>query len=488
MVDLSSAEKMKNSNIISILKTFTPDEWKDFKRFVRSPYFNTSRPVIDFVTALSAAISSKKSDAMLEKTELFKNCYSSREYDDMLMRKLISLTNKLIEEFLAVNRTINDPLELKQKYLNEIGERNVFTGYEKHIKQAEKIYLSSETNQQLYLNKFLFDSIASQLASYDDITLFEPHKPQVKSLLNFFAFSYARLINYDLIRTAITGIGLEHPGWNMVEELYANGYFKENKAIEIFISISGLFTKWDDEESSLTILNKINEFEFEKYLSTEDRRFAYFYITQYLIIKRKKGFDIPGSKEIKWKYYKKYIELAMEAKDGLGWTMFHSAVNGGIANNDIIWVKQFVKQLRGKIILEDKDAFLATVDARILIAENNFTGGLEILSKTNPETSVIKDDVKMYTAICLYELDMFEEILNILHSYKKFLHNSAGNYPKLEYSESLKFIRGVDLLMKFRYGDSDEKKLGIKKQLWELIDSKIVKKAWIIQKLDELEK
>ena len=45
---------MVNTKLVEILKTFSKDEFKEFEKFIRSPYFNKGRNLVPFYKALKS--------------------------------------------------------------------------------------------------------------------------------------------------------------------------------------------------------------------------------------------------------------------------------------------------------------------------------------------------------------------------------------------------------------------------------------------------
>jgi len=60
---------MDNNKLIQLLQTFTKKEWRDFSKFVESPYFNTDRQCGQLLDVLKKELS-RESNSMLSRERL----------------------------------------------------------------------------------------------------------------------------------------------------------------------------------------------------------------------------------------------------------------------------------------------------------------------------------------------------------------------------------------------------------------------------------
>src|SRR5882672_4253042 len=93
---------MDNSRLISIIKSFSAKEMREYFELVQSPYFNKNQNVIALVSYLKKchpAFSSVK----IEKKKIYSFIFPRVKYDDARVRNLSSLALNLAEEYLAQN-------------------------------------------------------------------------------------------------------------------------------------------------------------------------------------------------------------------------------------------------------------------------------------------------------------------------------------------------------------------------------------------------
>lgn len=475
---------MQSVNLIKIFKTFKKTEIKNFRKFIKSPFFNTSAATSQlFLLLLDDGFKYRNNEP--DKHKLFALIYNNKKYSDAVMRKLFSNLNKLCEDYLAVIRTVNNKYEMKRKLLFELRDRNTAGNYRQQIKSADKWLVGRQMNDELYLEKFYIDGVYSLLESYENNYSGNSNRQQVKSLLNFFGISYAKIASINFILRVIFNTEIKNPLWSELEKLKLTGWFDTEKSVAVFIDIARLFTLPLNEAKEL--LDKIDKFDFEAHLHIDDRSLAYYIITQFLIVISKKD-NLPEYAEMKWKYIKKHVEIIVTSGNTYGTDFFISVITNGLARKDIEWVKQFKEKMSKNLISNDKEAFLKCIDARILRAENKFSQSLDVLAKITPKTKMVKDDVRVLTIINLFELKRYEDIYVILNTYRKFLKYSEEKISKIDYDLDLGFIKATDLLLKFMFSSSEPEKEKIEFSLSRLFEKRFLQRVWIMEKFNILRK
>ena len=92
---------MENSNLLYLLRTFSPSEWKAFDKYLRSPYLNSNKRLLPFYAYLKKyhpAFEHKQ----LAKPVIFAALFPEKEnFDDKLLRAAMSDLHKATLRFLA---------------------------------------------------------------------------------------------------------------------------------------------------------------------------------------------------------------------------------------------------------------------------------------------------------------------------------------------------------------------------------------------------
>lgn len=474
---------MKDSNLIKVLKSFSKQEWKEFQKFLRSPYYNTNPQIIKLAEILQKIIISGSYEK-LDKSLFFNLIYPGKTYSDPLMRKLISLLNKLTEDFISAEKLKSNSILSKRIYIEEMDERNLSSGYLKSVDYMRKWISKEKMNEEMYFEAFQAEYKYSQILTLSRLEKMIQHKQVISKLINFFSYSYFKITAYNLLRENITNEKFDHYLLNELILLLEKDPFKNEIPVQIFKEIVKLYISGDSER--IEQFNKVNSLDFEKFLTADDAGYAYFYIQQFLIIQNQKGTPIPDYKAHKWNYYKKYFELLNQQSGGIGETTFGNIINAAIANDETDWVERFIKKHKESLISDDSQTFWQTAYARIKFAKKDFNGALSILSKSFPKTAFMKDLVKVYTLMSLYELERFDEVFNHVQTYRKFVNNSAERLSEPFVKETLDFIKTFELILKAKFTDDPLKLENIKDKLSKNFKKRIMFQNWLENKYKEI--
>ncbi len=110
---------MNNHKLIQILDTFNKKEWREFSKFVESPYFNTDKHCIRLFQILKKEFA-KKSDFQLSRTRLEKLFSKDNPTDASLLNVKLSLLTRLVEQFFRQQGLEENPLLSKDFLLKRV--------------------------------------------------------------------------------------------------------------------------------------------------------------------------------------------------------------------------------------------------------------------------------------------------------------------------------------------------------------------------------
>lgn len=129
---------MEKSKVIKIFKTFSGEEFKSFKDFVRSPFHNKNKNVIRLFDILKKQYPDFKSGT-IAKEKIFSKLFPGKKYNDVVIRILISDLLKLSESFLSYTEFQKSHLTSLKFLLNELKERNLDSLYVSNLITAENL-------------------------------------------------------------------------------------------------------------------------------------------------------------------------------------------------------------------------------------------------------------------------------------------------------------------------------------------------------------
>jgi hypothetical protein len=113
---------LKNSSIIEVLMSLDKKEWKDFGKWLSSPYFNQRQDVLDLFQYLSVP-KHLADEKFLDKERIYKKLFPKTPYDDAKFRQTTHFLLKQLETFMAFNEIKDDPHTLPLAFLKALRKR-----------------------------------------------------------------------------------------------------------------------------------------------------------------------------------------------------------------------------------------------------------------------------------------------------------------------------------------------------------------------------
>ena len=92
---------MQKSNLIFYLKQFSKRDWREFRKFIHSPFFNQRKDVILLFEYLRDAMRKIKPE-LLHRQLVFKAVFKNQNFDEKLLRHTTSFLLKNLKKYLHI--------------------------------------------------------------------------------------------------------------------------------------------------------------------------------------------------------------------------------------------------------------------------------------------------------------------------------------------------------------------------------------------------
>lgn len=144
---------MDNNKLIQLLQTFTKKEWRDFSKFVESPYFNTDRQCGQLLDVLKKELS-RDSNYMLSRERLERQFQKVVGKGNAQLNAKLSNLTRLAERFLAIEKFEAKPLSFKHLLLRSLFKRGLGNHFERVHKKDIQLQKSPEkVSMEFYKDK-----------------------------------------------------------------------------------------------------------------------------------------------------------------------------------------------------------------------------------------------------------------------------------------------------------------------------------------------
>ncbi len=128
---------MKNSSLIEILRTFTPEENLRFDAFVSSAYFNKKSAVTKLWSEVKHYYP-KYDSPELDREKVYEKIFPGNKYNYGTYKNLVFDLTKLAEKFLAVEKMLADNFQSGIYLLNQLREKSLGNLFSQKYRSIEK--------------------------------------------------------------------------------------------------------------------------------------------------------------------------------------------------------------------------------------------------------------------------------------------------------------------------------------------------------------
>jgi hypothetical protein len=484
---------MYNSKLIGLLKTFSLPEFKEFEKFVVSPYHSRGRnllPLYKYLKKFYPDFTHKD----LEIKNVFKKIYPGRVYNMQLMRKLCSELEKMGEDYLVEINMRKSDFEYYKRLSDELQSRGLFKQFETNIMKAGDQFLNKGININYFKNHY-------ELSLVKEDAYFKINNPG-KNLESVLAGS-VHFILYCLMESMgqIRNIELiKHYTKQDVNELLVNVFYNnlEIEKILEFINVNlpvygsilemqycslkismgfkddGLIENiWDLYNKNFEILNW-------------DSKYSYYYFIS--------GASAVVSENNPEKYNKLTFEIlnfglkySLYVPDGENYMdlyFFRLCISTGVDLKEFKWVKNFIENYIDKLKPENREnmRFYGYMLYNFYIED--FEKANYYVSKIKFDIFQFNYDIRLITLLIYYELSYIEEAFSLIDSFKHFIVENKSVTEKRK-GHYLNFISFYEQLLKYKAGD---KSILLNKLKADIIKTEnLGRKEWFIEKVNEMD-
>ncbi len=421
---------MSQIKAFQILSKLTGDEFSDFSQFIASPFFNRSKDLNKFFSAIKKYYPLFDSPN-LEYEKLYKKLYPGRKFNEGTISNLLSDLGSLAERYLGYVH-YEEGFFYKYNVLMELNDRAFDKLFVKsHKKFTEENDNDMDTTDQKSLYSYLLDNEMTIHKIRTNIDLdVSTRDLGAESLLVYFLVSFFDK-DYDWHSKYYNANLLQD--YNIVKDFFdktdfagiISGMRKNNVAesdkVEIHFVLhlalnSGGDDCYNNAVHALSLIRSLPE-------GTNVEQICNFYVAVLNVINYHMKSDDRDLKQLSFEIKKEMVDKGMtsERLGKLKEIEFITILDAAINVQELEWAKNF---LENKIKAVEKSLQFDLYNfykARILFDEKNYIECNEFLSKVNNEGFILKMDVKTLKMRNFYELDFIEAGFSAADALKQFI-------------------------------------------------------------------
>lgn len=490
---INSKKLLEQSDLVITIQSFSKVEFKEFMKFVRSPFFNTKKDMIRLIEEL------KKHYPLFNKTSftrenLYSKVYPYGKFKDNVMRRMTSNLNKLTKDFLSYKSFKEDQFQFRFSYLNSLFKRNINNIIPKEIKKCDDLLNNvSRIQSSDLINKYFFNDLKY---------LYKMQRKKNKTILN--EPEGLNTIIYYFINELYANL------FEILSETHVFNRKINNELLAIFMknfNEKSFFIDFEkikhiDQKNKILVLisyytyyglvnlkdNKFHKY-FLKYLNINSSmlndntiRDHYFRLLNIYHLKKRAGFSESYNKEIFEIYVQLLCKNMLFSPNTLHLNHFQliNVILLAVKLKKFTWAEKLLEENIGKVIPVEKNNTYNYCKALLAYEMKDVKSALACISK-------VKFDTRRYRAkilICkiYYDMNYFEELLSFIDSFRHYLKNDK-NIPNDLKTENVKFLKTLNKLVLLKFKNNI---IGLSELKKEIKVNNHKEKEWFITKIDEI--
>jgi len=479
---------MKETSLIQLLKSLTPEELRKLDKFLRSPYFTEGRNLSSRITYRYFETLRKYhphfKDEELSPEKLYLKLYHAGNGNVKIMRKLNSDLLGLIEKFLSLEQYEIDGSERRHNLLLQLSGRRIEKVFKRRFDETLK-YLETIDKDDVYYNTLykIWTVNKNYLLHRRYYKLVEVAEKDE----NFFKFAILVALGIYLQRLSLSGYSPHMRKLPFYEEILSHiqsnyNMYKEIPSILIYYNLIKMFESRREEYY----------FELKKLKSCYLNTLSFIYKYNLYVMMRNFCKDVMISsgrfsyREEIFKLDSEFLKtnfIAFIAMVGeINTSHFIEIAKNAIKLNKFSWAEKFVREFNSKIDPRDKDDAVNYLKALAYFQQKNYNNALELIAKVKGDNSQQKQHIRDLILQIHYEMGADDMVLSFIDTSRHFIRRDK-HLNEEQKKDLSTFLGFTEKLIKLKYKPSMDNAVMLKK---EISNHPSIEKEWLLEKADDI--
>lgn len=476
---------MREIKLTAILKTYSKEEFKEFEKFIDSPFFSSGRNLKPLYLALRKFYPDFEPSKFTGE-KVFAQIYKGRAFNIALFRKLVSDMTKAAEEYLLQRSLREYPYYEYILKLREFSKRGLEKQFEKYYDEAET-YIRNNSFSSDVENRLLHELLEIKIDSYYENGMQSKVTGMIiqSSTYMINSFLYTLISNMQSIHVnerSFVKPGKKDTINNFMNTFDFDAFAREGsdpkiKIYTMFIhQVKGVYTKRTITELKEQ-LNKQKDIFHKAELHELYKGLAG------MCVELAGGKpDKPQYQRLLFEIYKDVLNNNVLSNPATGTVdphSFRNMFNTALDISETDWAEEFLKKyvhtLPQKHVKNLENFFYGKIE----FVKDNFEKAIEYFSKLDQAQFIFMKDLKYEYLKCYYSLGHTESAISLVDSFRHFVSNN-DSVPEFQRIDVLDFLKKYMSLVNLRIKYSKNKYEELEQVLKDSKDS------WFYKRLKEV--
>lgn len=412
---------MVNSKLILLLKSFSNKEFREFSKFVASPYFNQKQEV----NTMFEAIRKARPDFSIKKIErkyIMKKVFPSEVYSEKKYKYISNLLLKLAENYISLKEMESRPMIREYHLLNAYVNREIDKNYNFIHKKAHDIQEQSEKrNADFYYREYLLKNVAAK--HFDKKKVRKNNEPMAQLLNALDIYYFANKLKHTCHTLSNEKVISSSFNTSIPKEIihFLNQTeFTKYPAIHLYFTLYQLLT--EENEKYFDKMKSLLE-TYYIFFEADELKDVYYAIINYCIRQLRKNNHTEYYLLELYRIYQQGISTGLLLENGLlsPWT-YKNVIRLGLRLKRYESTELFIQNNKSKLKEEfQSDAFHANM-AELSFHKKDYNNALQYLNNVEYSDIYYILDTKLLRLKIFFEnddYDVLESNLSAFHTYLK---------------------------------------------------------------------
>jgi hypothetical protein len=492
-----AASLMKKTRFIRLISAFSPQEFRQFGRFLRSPFFNSNKALVRLYVYLKKYHPAFPSLALTEK-KVFKHLFPGKNFSEHRMYDISHEMLKLCEKFLSYTGFDKDTFNVNLFLLREINHRNLPDIYQHYYSLTNDYLNAMSAGYDTFYNRNVLDKELLRFYNTFDI---EKARDKLQPVME----NTVKTSIFELLRCFV-GVQNASVVFNMNYELRLReeimGFLEQNKflndpLLELYYHLFNISLRenWQSYRKVMKLKEKYN------LLYNDDiKREILILLHNYLNL-HKHVFNENGNDEMEQLINNIINDPVFEDSGHFVLpNLYYNYIYLLISSKQYERAERFLHDNKQKLICLNSEDYVNFFFGEIYEAQCKFKEALAYFSKLSNKDKNLFLVSRIYSLICYYELGYRRNLevsaIGVIQFVKR--HANSMRWDEIElYEPFLKYFQRLMLLKQSikpvrnnrrkRYSRAVNSNLiGLKNDITN--EKRFFNKKWLLSKIDSLEK
>lgn len=487
---------MKDSKLLSLLNTFTEQEFRQFEKFIDSPYYNKGRDLLPFFKVLKSFYPHFENRDLNSKY-IFQKLFPEKKYDGVrsenLIRTLSSHLFRVCKEYLVIIELESDKVKKKYLLLNQLRKKNLYKEFDREYSEVteDNFELSGKGSVGYFTDNYLLSAVKRDCSlNRDDFeksfeyTIRASENLITAALISAYKFedekNLAKAYNIELRKNIIQDFLDNLNSDNLILEIKKNES-DYHTYLEVFHTIY-LMNHFKDKTGYYYKLKELLK-SYSSVFGQSENYVLWNVMLTYCGVNKLK----PEESFQLYKYMLDNDVYKLSVKEDFHIVLFRNIVINSSSIGEFKWLEEFINNYSGELHENHRDNMRYYSMAYLCFARSEFEKALEHILSIKYNLFLFKLDLRILQLKTYFELGYYEEGLSLISSLLTYLSNTK------EFAEYIKdsirnFVKCMKELIRLRTGVQikDDDIFILKKSAQSILHTNL--SEWLSKKISVMEK